>query len=265
MEVCTFCDEWGSAAYPDQRDFEIKKQIEDRMSMLGKRYAAKSFLAYFQSYTSTFLGVKKLRESFEVALSFSDVKGIIIGTRPDCLSHAVLDLWKEYGSRCFVGVEFGVQSFFDHHLDFVKRGHTSQVSIHAIKRVKEMTGVDLGIHLIFGFPGETDQEIIKTAQIINELPIDNVKLHNLHVLKGTPLQKTFEQGEFTPIELDEYSRRVSLFLTHLSPEVAVHRLAAVSSRWDELVAPQWTRHKLRSSQFIIDQLQATQSFQGQNL
>ncbi len=118
---------------------------------------------------------------------------------------------------------------------------------------------------MFGLPGEINSQIVETAKLISRLQIDNVKLHNLHVLKNTPLEEMYRKNEFAPISLEDYTSRVSLFLQHLAPEIAVHRLAALSSRWDELVAPSWTRHKMRSYQFILDHMQRSNIWQGQKV
>jgi radical SAM protein (TIGR01212 family) len=162
-------------------------------------------------------------------------------------------------------LELGLQSFFDHHLTFLHRGHDVQCGYDAIAKLHEHTGVDIGIHLMFGLPNETNEEIIQTAHILNELPISNVKLHNLHVLSNTPLAEIYKRGEFQPVELQEYIDKVTLFLQHLSPDIAVQRLAAVASRWDELIAPQWTKEKMRPTQMIEDQLKAHNIFQSSAL
>jgi len=263
MQTCIFCDEWGSSAYPDQRVQELSAQIQSYKTTLGARYRSQAFFAYFQAYTSTFLGLTKLRKSFETALSFSEVQGLVIGTRPDCVSAAVLDLWQEYHQKKFVSVELGVQSFFDDQLLFLKRGHSAKTSIETIERIRRQTSVDLGIHLMFGLPNETDAHIVETARIVSNLGVDHVKLHNLHVLKNTPLEDLYLRGSFMPIEFEEYSRRVILFLQHLSPDIYIQRLGAVASRWDELVAPSWTRYKMRTYQFIIDQMNDQGAVQGQ--
>ena len=126
-------------------------------------------------------------------------------------------------------------------------------------------GLDVGIHLIFGWPGENDKQLKETALLCNQLPISNVKLHNLHVLRGTPLADLYTRGEFVPLELSDYADRVGVFLDHLDPRIAVHRLAALSSRHDELVAPQWTRNKMKSYQAVIDRLRINGQFQGRAL
>jgi hypothetical protein len=115
---------------------------------------------------------------------------------------------------------------------------------------------------MFGLPNENDLQIQETAQLLSELEVNGVKLHNLHVLRNTALEKLFHESKFFPIELEEYARRVKIFLENLSPKIAVHRLAAVASRWDELVAPQWTREKMATTQFIDDFLAAKETWQG---
>lgn len=263
MQTCVFCDVWGSAANAESLTMELKQQIEHYHGRISKRYNAKAFLIYFQAYTNTFTKVSALRNNFDVALSYEWVKGFTLGTRPDCLSKSVLDLWQEYHEKSFVAVELGVQSFFNDQLEFMRRGHTAEASLDAVYKIAESTSVDLGIHLIFGSPGETDEQIIKTAKICNDLPITNVKLHNLHVLKNTPLEEMYHRGEFTPIDQETYTRRVQLFLQHLSPRFALHRLAAYSSRWDELIAPEWTKNKMGTHQYIIDQLRLNKAHQAQ--
>jgi len=264
MQTCVFCDVWGSAANSESATMELRQQIEKYRDQIQKKYKAKSFLVYFQAYTNTFTKVSALRANFDTALSYSNVKGFVVGTRPDCLSPAVLNLWQEFHERSFVAVELGVQSFFDDHLNFMRRGHSGADSKAALQKIANSTSVDLGIHLIFGSPGETLEQIIETAKIVNDLPITNVKLHNLHVLKNTPLEEMYHRREFAPIEFTEYAERVQVFIEHLRPDIALHRLAALAPRWDELVAPRWTSDKMGTHQKLVDHLRAHQSFQSRH-
>ena len=264
MKTCIFCDVWGSAAYPEHRSLELRGQIEKVRSRVRKRFNAHRFLVYFQAYTNTFARTSQLRNYFEVAKSFEDVVGMVVGTRPDCLSHGVLDLWDDYSEGHFLAVELGVQSFDEDQLLWMRRGHTGQQSIKAIHRIKEHNPrIDLGIHLIFGLPGETREALVETAKMVSDLPIDNIKLHNLHVLKGTPLADQYLRGEFSPINREEYVKRVILFLQHLSPRIAVHRLAATASRHEELVAPDWAKSKMETYQIVLDEFANTSAYQGQ--
>lgn len=262
MQTCIFCDVHGSFAYPENQNDELREQILKHREKVSKRFNAHKFLIYFQAYTTTFTGLSKLKQGFETALSFDDVAGLVVGTRPDCLSDAVIRTWKEYNERTYVGIELGVQSFDDEQLVWMRRGHTAQQSIASIERIAKESDLDVGIHLIFGWPTENEKQIKETALLCNQLPITNVKLHNLHVLKHTPLETLYAEGKFIPPDLDLYSRRVAIFLEHLSPRIAVHRLAALSSRWDELIAPEWTRHKMKSYQGVIDRINELETWQG---
>lgn len=265
MKTCSFCDVWGSAARTDSFDMDLKTQIQKYKIDIGEKYNSRKFLVYFQAYTNTFTKVPILRQNFDLALSDPQVVGFVLGTRPDCLSKSVLDLWQEYYEKSFVAIELGVQSFFDHHLDFMDRGHTAKDSLLAISKITENTAVDLGIHLIFGSPNETFDEIKETALTCNDLPITNIKLHNLHVLKNTTLEKRFFDKTFTPIEKEEYTEKVLHFISYLHPRIAVHRLAAFASRWEELIAPKWTSDKMGTHQHIIDQLRLHKVYQGKSL
>ncbi|MCB0411618.1 MAG: TIGR01212 family radical SAM protein [Bdellovibrionales bacterium] len=266
MQTCNFCDVWGSAAYPEIREQSLKEQITKTRLRMIELYKAQKFLVYFQAYTNTFSRVNELRRQFDVAKSFEDVVGIVVGTRPDCISEVLFDLWNETAEQMFMAVELGVQSFDEEQLLWMRRGHTAKRSLQAIERISQKCPkVDLGIHLMFGLPGETDQQIIDTALKLNDLPVHNVKLHNLHVLKDTPLEQDYLQGSFKPIEQQEYMQRVELFLRHLSPRLAIHRLAALSTRSEELVAPQWTALKMKTYQDMIDFMKSSNSFQGEAL
>lgn len=263
MQTCVFCDVWGSAARSESLTMPLRNQIETFHGILSRKYKASMYLAYFQAYTNTFTKLDALRANFETAFSYPFIRGAVVGTRPDCLSKAVLAFWQEYHEKSFVAVELGVQSFFNDQLEFMKRGHTREQSLKALEWIARETTVDLGIHLMFGQPGESDDQIRETARICNDLPITNVKLHNLHVLKNTGLEEIHARGEFQPIELGDYARRVRIFLEHLSPRIAVHRLAAFSSRADELVAPAWTADKMRCHQAIVEEMRRMRSYQSQ--
>ena len=260
--VCIFCDEWGSAAYHQQREKPVREQIQINREAIRKRYRAEKFLIYFQAYTNTFGRFRELEYFYKEALKEKDVVGIVVGTRPDCLPKRVLQKFSEIARENYLSVELGVQTFDDAQLRFLSRGHDSASSLKSIRKLKTLPDVNLCVHLMFGLPDETDAQIRKTAEILSEQKVDGVKLHNLHVLRNTPLEKLYRESRFKPVDLEEYSRKVALFLENLSPKIAVHRLAAVASRWDELVAPQWTREKMKTTQFIDDFLAAKETWQG---
>lgn len=262
MKTCNFCDVWGSSAFSDFQNLDLRKQIELGRERVRNRVKANKFLIYFQAYTSTFDRVKAMRENFEVATSYEDVVGLVVGTRPDCISDSLLELWDEYSQKVHLAIEYGLQSFDENQLIWMRRGHSAKRTIDAVHRTAKNPKLDIGIHLIFGNPGETDADILTAAQKCNELPIHNVKLHNMHVLKNTPLADEFAAGTFVPDTLEEYTRKVLLFLSHLDPRIAVHRLAAVSARPDELIAPDWVGKRMDIYQHFLDTMKSENVFQG---
>ena len=263
MKTCVFCDPWGAAAYPELREKALIAQIEVAKKRVARRSKANQYMIYFQAYTNTFSKTEVLRQHFDIASQVEGVVGFVVGTRPDCISAAVIDLWNEYSEKFFISVELGAQTLNEKQLQWMERGHTAEHTLRSIRRIQNSAQVDLGVHLMFGLPGETDQQLIDTARTLSEYKIDNVKLHNLHVLKNTPLEDLYRQGSFEPIELNEYSRRVTLFLQHLSPDIAVHRLAALSSRKEELIAPDWVSCKMATYQHMINFMKNQNAHQGQ--
>jgi uncharacterized protein len=264
MRTCNFCDEWGSAAYPEKRAQSLTEQISGVKKLLLEHYGPARFLIYFQAYTNTFTKTAQLRSQFEQAFTFDDILGAVVGTRPDCISDAVLDLWREYAALKFLSVEIGVQSFSEAQLIWMRRGHTAEKSKQAIWRIREtVPSINLGIHLMFGWPGETDEDILSAAEECNRLPIENVKLHNLHVLKGTPLADEYASGRFQPVSQEKYFHHCQLFLQHLRPDIAVHRLAALANKPEELIAPAWTGLKMKTYQEFLNHMRAQTAYQGQ--
>lgn len=264
MKTCNFCDAWGSAAYPDIQGQNLIAQISESRRRVLSRVNAGKFLIYFQAYTTTFARVAELRLQIEAALQVAGVVGFVIGTRPDCISDSLLELLNEYSQKVYVSVEFGVQTFDEEQLIWMRRGHTAKKSIQSILRLRSSCpNVNIGIHLMFGLPKENESDMRRTAHEVNQLPVDNVKLHNLHVLTNTPLADEFYAGQFTPLNREEYMARATIFLQHLDPRIAVHRLAALSSRSEELVAPTWTSKKMESYQAMLDYMKSKGAYQGQ--
>jgi len=264
MSVCIFCDEWGSAAYPELAGLPLREQIARTSERLRERYKAERFLVYFQAYTNTFQRMSRLEGLLAEALEAPDVVGVVVGTRPDCLPRTALELMADVAGSRYLSVELGVQTLDDAQLRFLSRGHDRACSLHALEKLGAYPEIEVCVHLMFGIPGETDDQLRETARILSQLGVHGVKLHNLHVLKDTPLQCLYEHGAFVPVGLEEYARKVAVFLEHLAPRVVVHRLNAVASRWDEVVAPDWVKGKMRPIQFIRDYLERVDSWQGKH-
>jgi len=260
--ICIFCDETGSAAFHLKEKKELRQQIIENREWLNKRFKVNRFLVYFQPYTSTMEQMGKLEQNLNLALEEDKVCGLVLGTRPDCLPKKIFKLFRNVQERTDLSVELGVQSFSEEDMLFLKRGHTTQQSMDAIQSLHEISGITVGIHLMFGLPEERDSKLVEMAQLINTLPVSNVKLHNLHVLANTPLEALYRKQEFAPVELEAYAKKVALFLEHLSPKIAVQRLAATANRWEHLVAPEWTKERMRPTQVIINHMQSESRYQG---
>jgi uncharacterized protein len=262
MSVCTFCDEWGSAAYPERRHQPLAGQIQANAARIRARYKAGHFLVYFQAYTHTFDRASRLEALYEEALAVPNVEGIVIGTRPDCLPSGMIRRLAAWARRTYVSVELGVQTLDDAQLRWLSRGHDAASTRDALARLRAFPEIEVCAHLMFGLPGETDGQLRDTATELGQLGVHAVKLHNLHVLKGTPLERLWRAGRFEPATLSEYAGKAAIFLEHLPPHVVVHRLSAVASRWDEVAAPGWVRHKLAPAQAILDTLKERNTWQG---
>jgi uncharacterized protein len=262
MKTCSFCDVWGSAARAESLQLDLETQLEKYKKHIGAQYNSRKFLIYFQSYTTTFQSLARLKKAVETSQNFSEVVGLVLGTRPDCLSPALFSTLAESAEKYFVSVEMGAQSFHEPTLEFYRRGHTGADTRRAIESLAKIPKLDLSLHLIFGGPYETPEMARETALICNDLPIHSVKLHNLHVLKGTHLETLWNQGDYQPVDFETYAESVRVFLENLRPDIAVHRLAAYASRWDELIAPAWTADRMRTHQGLVDHLRARHSVQS---
>jgi hypothetical protein len=262
MRPCIFCDEWGSAAYPEHAARPLREQLRLNGERIRERYGAERFLVYFQAYTTTFARVRNLAAMFEEALAAPGVAGLVVGTRPDCLPPAVLALLADLARTHYVSVELGVQTLDDAQLRWLARGHTREQSLRALSALAERPALDVCVHLMFGLPGETEPQLRETAGELSRRGVAGVKLHNLHVLRGTPLEDEYRAGAFAPATLETYAERVVAFLEALSPRIAIHRLNAVAARWEELVAPDWAREKLRPTEAIRGLLRERDTWQG---
>ena len=241
-EGCIFCDETGSAAEPCKPNIPILTQLENGKKVMREKYKAKKFLAYFQAYTNTYGEPAKLKELYRSAIDCEDIVGLIIGTRPDCISADVLDVISDVAHGKYVQIEFGLQSIHDRSLEYLNRRHTFSDFVKAVELTRNYPKIKIGAHIILGIGGESEREMIKTAETISDIGIDIVKIHHLHVIKGTKLEQLFLSGAYKPMSVDEYVPLLVTFLEHISSDIVVDRLVGDRSQ-DLLVAPKWSIKK----------------------
>src|SRR5205807_9809434 len=170
------------------------EQVQRGVAILGKRYGTSRFIAYFQAATNTYAPVPKLKRLYDEALAHPQIVGLTIGTRPDCVPDPVLDLVQSYARDRYVCLELGLQSMHDRSLDWMNRGHHFDAFEDAVRRCQGR-GLDLCTHVILGLPGEDRADMLATADAVAALPLGGIKIHNLHVVRDTPLERMYQSGE----------------------------------------------------------------------
>ena len=241
MGGCTFCN--NASFSPNGRTPPtLSEQIKRGKKAIAKRTRARRFLAYFQAYTNTYADVADLAELYEEALSEPDMAGLSIGTRPDCVPDAVLDLLVSYQRRSLVvWLELGLQSAFDETLKRVNRGHGLREYEKTVIAARER-GIPVCTHLIIGLPGETERHYHASLDTVLALGTDGLKIHPLHVVKNTVLAAEWRRGEYQPLEMADYIRIAADLIERTPPDIVYHRITGTASK-DILLAPSWCSQK----------------------
>jgi radical SAM protein (TIGR01212 family) len=222
---CTFCNNRAFNPSYCSPEKSVIQQIDEGIGFHKRRYRrAESYLAYFQAYSNTYSPVEKLRELYREALSHKDIRGLVIGTRPDCVNDEILDLLKELSEKCIVLLEFGIESCYDRTLERINRGHSFSDAVNALKASRSR-GLDTGAHFILGLPGETRDDMLRQADIISGLPLNRVKFHQLQIIRGTEMEKEFNEfpDDFHVFSWDDYLDFIVTFIEHLNPSIQVER------------------------------------------
>lgn len=257
---CTYCNNLGFSANTRRAPAPVREQVERGIEFMRKRYKAEKFIAYFQAYTNTYAPLEKLRSYYDAALEHKDVVALSIGTRPDCVPEPVFDLIDRYQSTHEVWVEYGLQTIHDRTLELVNRRHDYAAFLDALERTKRR-GLKVCVHVILGLPGESHGDMMETARAVGQMDIDSLKIHLMHVLKDTPLEKEFVEGRFRPLEFDEYVGLVCDFLEYIPADISIQRLTADGPP-SVLLAPKWAREKRRTIAAIDAELERRDSCQG---
>ncbi len=234
---CIYCNERGSGTGAWARGIPIAGQIEAARGFLEKRYKAKKFLAYFQSFSNTYAPVTRLEQVFEEALSQEKICGLCIGTRPDCVPDEVLCLLDSLNKKTFLMMEYGLQSACDKTLALINRGHNLKDFEQAAKKTKAL-GIRVCAHVILGLPGESRSDMQHTADFLGSLNIDAVKIHALYVVKGTGMEELYKDGGYKPLCRDEFVDAVCEFLERLPANTVIERMTG-DPHPQELAAPSW--------------------------
>lgn len=236
---CTYCN--NQTFNPDycQTDKSIRQQLGEGKQFFGRKYPEMKYLAYFQAYTNTYATFDELKQKYEEALSVDDVVGLVIGTRPDCMPDVLLDYLTELNQRTFLIVEYGIESIYDRTLQRINRGHDYACTQRAIEATAAR-GIRVGGHVIMGLPGESRDEMIREAEVLSELPLTTLKLHQLQLIKGTRMADEYaaHPEDFLRFTPDEYADLVVEFIRHSRPDLVFERFVSQSPA-SLLAQPGW--------------------------
>lgn len=253
---CIYCNSQGSGTGAAARGMDLKAQIETQLAVQARRSKATAFIAYFQSFTNTYAPLEKLQTIYDAVLPYPEIVGMAIGTRPDCVDDNVLKLIASYTDKRLVWVEYGLQSANDATLARINRGHDVAAFIDAVERTAQYP-LRICAHVIIGLPGESPADYIHTARTVAALPITDIKIHLLYVIKDTPLADMLSSGTYTPLTLEAYAQAVAQCIAHLPADMVIQRITGDPHR-DELIAPLWALEKHR----VIDAIQAVMRTEG---
>lgn len=242
---CTYCDNRTfNPSYCD-RNKSIREQLKEGKNFFNRKYSNMKYLAYFQAFTNTYGSVDLLKKMYEEALQEEDIVGLVIGTRPDCISTPLLDYLEQLSHQTFLIVEYGIESANNDTLRRINRGHTFECSKKAVEMTAER-GILTGGHIILGLPGEDREESLRQAPIISSLPLNILKIHQMQIIKGTRLAEEYLQNPFPLYTVEEYVRLIADYISLLRKDLVLERFVSQSPP-ELLVAPRWG---LKNYQFV---------------
>lgn len=255
---CIFCS--GSNEFAGSRNKTLYEQYLEQKAMMNKKWEGAKYIAYFGSFTNTFDTVENLKKRFEEVLTFPNVIGLSISTRPDSISSDCLEYLKDLNSRTFLTVELGLQSINDETLKYINRGHNLECFEATYYKLKK-ANIRVVVHIIDGLPNESEEMMINTIKYLNKLKIDGIKIHNLYIIKNTPLEKIYLKEKFKLLTKDEYIRILVKQIEELDPNIVIHRLTG-DPRKEDLIAPLWATKKIDILNGVVKTLKAKHSYQG---
>lgn len=235
---CIFCGERGSGEHLKCEN--ISKQVTDYFRSYRSERANK-FIVYFQNFTNTYDSISNLKTKYNSALIDSRIVGLQIATRPDCINENICKLIKSYSDKYYVCVELGLQTSNDKTGVLINRGYTSKQFTYAVGLLNKYK-IDVVTHLMVGLPGEDFEDIKNSVDFINSHNIQGLKIHSTYVIKNTTLANMYFSGNYEPISLEYYLNCLTYIVTHISPDVVIHRISGDSPK-DLLIAPEWNLHK----------------------
>ncbi|WP_071393785.1 TIGR01212 family radical SAM protein [Bacillus tuaregi] len=257
---CTFCSASGSGDYAGSRSDGLIKQFNDIKEKMHTKWKDGKYMAYFQAFTNTHAPLSVLKEKYEAVLNLDGVVGLSIATRPDCLPDDVVDYLAELNERTYLWVELGLQTVHEQTAVLINRAHDFETYAEGVDKLRKR-GIRVCSHIINGLPMETTDMMMETARAVAKLDVQGIKIHLLHLLKGTPMVKQYEKGMLQFLSLDDYVKLVCDQLEILPPEMIVHRITG-DGPIDLMIGPMWSVNKWEVLNRIDEELVRRDSWQG---
>ena len=262
---CTFCNDASYAPLStNRRTKPIKQQLVEGIEYIKRRHRTSKFISYFQSFTSTYGNMETLLDKFRESLDHPEVVGFALSTRPDCIDEKWAKALSQLANGKLCWIELGLQSSNNETLRRINRWHTKEQFSEAVKMLKTNSDLPICAHAVLGLPGETKKDVLETADYLANQLIDGVKIHNLHVVKGTALAKDYLEGNYKPLTLEEYVDWTIDFLERTPPNFLINRLNAHAPRQLTL-APDWSINKLAIFNAVEKEMEKRDTWQGKGL
>ena len=260
---CIFCSKLGSGDFAGNASLDLITQFNEVKEIMERKWPDAYYIGYFQANTNTYAPVNILKTKFEPILKMPNLVGLSIATRSDCINEECLDYLKDLNTRTNLTIELGLQSMYDETLKYINRGHDLNNFITCVKKLKE-SNIKVVVHIINGLPGETKEMMINTAKFLNDLDIDGIKIHMLHVIKNTPLADIYLARPFPILTKDEYIDIVVSQLEVLKPKIVIHRLTGDPKK-EDLIAPDWVLKKFVVLNDIDKEMKRRDTYQGSKI
>ncbi|MBQ8415646.1 MAG: TIGR01212 family radical SAM protein [Clostridia bacterium] len=259
---CIYCSDRGSGDFAPEATLSISEQIKRQKEAFAKKWDVSHCIAYFQAHTNTHAPLSVLKEKFGEALAQPNIVGLNIATRADCLPPETVEYLARLAEDTVLTVELGLQTSDDEIAKRINRGHDFAAFVKGYRALREASDrIQISVHLIFGLPGEDEEGMLRSVRDVSALSPDQVKIHLLHVLRGTPLAKMYEAGQYRPMDREAYIRTVADALELLPPDTVIGRLTGDGKK-EELLAPLWSLKKTAVINDIDKLLYARNSWQG---
>lgn len=260
---CIFCSRLGSGDFAGNKDKDLLTQFNEVKEIMERKWPNSYYIGYFQANTNTYAPLKELKEKYETILNLPNVIGLNIATRSDAISNSCYDYLEELSKKTHLVIELGLQSIHEKTLKFINRGHNLQNFENAVKELQKRN-IEVVVHIINGLPNETKEDMIETVKYLNNLKIDGIKIHMLHIIKDTDLADYYQEKPFHILTKEEYIDIVIEELEYLNPKIVIHRITGDPKK-EDLIEPTWLLKKFCVLNDIDKEMLKRDTYQGKKV